>query len=779
MRNLNSELQASTKLISILSESKEQLEKNLLDMDGVFLIINEKFEVLEANKHFEDIYEKSFFRENLFEAIEKEFHEETKIQLKKVIANGGVASFEIRLKNKKLYLFKVSSFDVIRKEEGSILKISGIDITELRDLESQIVDVLRTINLGVIFIDSNNKIMPGYSDYSKIIFEKDELLGLDIHDVLFNAYLNKFNDSEKDTLNSLRDVFGKDEIFFKVISFTLPQKIEIKSEYKDGGKKVLQVTLEPITIDGIVLKYMIIIQDITDISNTKKLTFSDDIYAFSQSIEKTPQDLEDCMRDLDSLVTRIPEQLDENVTDEAKGVLHSIKGLLSMNGLKYMAKLVHDIETFIRPDNYPKFKESLNENHRNFNESVKKLISLNNILSSSQSTNTNSGFASQLSQKISKFPDEVKNSYLLSLNHILSEISLINSTTLKNTVESLVDSNGMRFEILTDLDVILDDCMIEAECFQTLKTSLIHMVNNSYSHGFIAGSEDNKIFINAKDEDEFYTVIYKDSGIGVNISKMREVLIQSGEDAIQVNDLSEQRVAECIFKSGISTKDEVTDISGRGVGLSGVYIDILRIGGELRLDEFKTGCQFTLKVPKMLKREKEEIFVGADILTHVFDLIFSVSEDEKIKVPKGLYHIKDIAMFYKGLKDIKALNPKCLKISKSKHIKNDEDFKQINEILSLNDFSISKLDQDTLVLHLVDQINEKNFGIHRSLFSCDKAVKKAVKKCSDVYGINLEIIGEDQSDQSLVVFNYLNNDIYPSVLRFLENKIYIAKKGSV
>lgn len=779
MRNLNSELQASTKLISILADSKSQLEKNVLEMDGVFVILNEKLEIIESNAHFDAIHDEDCFRKPFFDSIENEYKDECKLQLEKVIQENITADFEVRLRNNRLYLLKVTQFNVTRKEEGIILKVSGVDITDLRDLESQIVDVLRTINLGVIFIDSENKIMPGYSEFSKVMFEKDELLGVDIHEILFDAYLNKFNDSEKETLISLRQVFGKDEIFFKVISFTLPPKFEIASNIKEEGKRILQITLEPITMDGLVVKYMIIAQDVTDITKTKTVTFAEDLYAVAEGFEKTPQDISDCLRDLDSLAARLPSKIDDNASDETKGVLHSIKGLLGMNGLKFMAKLIHDMETYIKPDNYSKFKDSVDENLGLFNNCHQKVNAVYELVSASDNGGASGKVNEKLTKKISSLPEEVKGNYFLNITHVLKEINFVSPVSVIDTVNTLIDNNGMTFETLAELDINVDEVLIEIESFQALKTSLIHMVNNSFAHGFEPGTEENEIKITGKEENGFYTIVYKDNGGGVNVSKMREKLIESGEDANSVNDLSDQRVAECVFKAGISTKDEVSEIAGRGVGLAGVYVDIKRLGGFLTLDEFQDGCQFTLKVPVSLDREKEELVVAADILNHAFDLVFD-QEEEKIKIPKGAYHIKDITMFYQGLKEIKKSFGNNLKVTKMPNNNpENEELKKLNDFFKNNGFTVSMSNENQLTLHLVSLVEGiEEFVLGRSLFSCEDAIQKATKQCADTFGIRLVVNGDRASSNESVVFNYINKNIYPSVLRLIESKLFTQQKGS-
>ena len=74
-------------------------------------------------------------------------------------------------------------------------------------------------------------------------------------------------------------------------------------------------------------------------------------------------------------------------------------------------------------------------------------------------------------------------------------------------------------------------------------------------------------------------ILYSDDGRGLNISK----LVENSPELDSLSD--EKKVAEAIFKSGVSTADEITDISGRGVGMDAVrkFIEIEEGSVEVKL----------------------------------------------------------------------------------------------------------------------------------------------------------------------------------------------------
>ena len=774
MKNSNLEIQASTKIINMLAEGKDQLEANLFNMDGIFAIFNQNNQIIDANKELEDIYPNGVtFRKDIIDAILPEYKEEAKKQIELCMSESETKSFEAKLQNGRLYIISVRPMHTKRNEEGVLLKLNGTDISELRDLESQIVDVLKTINLGVIFVDHNNCIMPGYSDYTHTIFEDHDLVGKNIHELVFARALNNFSKDSSEVIESLKDFANQDEFFFKVISLTMPPKIEIPSSLNDHGSKIIKFTFEPIIEDEKVVKYMIIAQDVTELERSKPVKFSEDMKAIIDSFEKDSQATLDTIRDLTSLIERLPETIDSNATDEVKGVLHSLKGMLGMNEMKYMARLIHDIETYIKPNEYEEKKDLIQYNIIDFSHCYQKIGLLIDTIDDKDTQHNQTLSNSDINDFLAELPAEVRQHPFLAPENFTKDESEINVSTLTDTAQGHIDKNSMTFETLAELDCNIEDVMIMSDSFQAVKTSLIHMINNSFAHGFEYGSDENTIKIESKVFENKLQITYTDNGRGVNIIKMREKLIESGEDEVLISKLSDQEIANGVFKAGISTKDEVTEIAGRGIGLAGVHFDISRLGGSLTLDEFNSGCQFTLCVP-ISDRKPEPSIVAKDVLESAFNLF--LGHNNNLKVSPGLYLIQDTYNFYKGLR---AIQEKCIKnisISPTKLKNSNTD--ALASLFSKNSIAIS-IDEDTATLCLSECLLEfDNHCYPKEIFGDDAALKYAQKQFQEVLGVKLEIVNSS-SQQIAAIFNYdgIKKELTPSLLRLVEQN-YCFKKFS-
>lgn len=151
----------------------------------------------------------------------------------------------------------------------------------------------------------------------------------------------------------------------------------------------------------------------------------------------------------------------------------------------------------------------------------------------------------------------------------------------------------------------LDRTIVEA-----IKDPLTHLVRNSIDHGFESPQErvaqgkhpKGKLLLKAYHEGGHVNISITDDGRGMNPDRIREKAIQKGmitsSEAAQMNDRS---LLNLIFLPGFSTAEEVTNISGRGVGMDVVKNNIEKIGGLIDLySELGEGTTFKIKIPLTL-----------------------------------------------------------------------------------------------------------------------------------------------------------------------------------
>ncbi len=143
-------------------------------------------------------------------------------------------------------------------------------------------------------------------------------------------------------------------------------------------------------------------------------------------------------------------------------------------------------------------------------------------------------------------------------------------------------------------DISLDRTVIEG-----LGGALAHLLRNAVDHGIVSGGT---ITLSAVREKGRARIIVEDSGGGINYERVKEVAVERGVVApADVALMSKEQIAELLFHQNMSTNDSVTDISGRGVGLSAVRWFAEDVGGRVNvvspIPEVGTGTRFVLDLP--------------------------------------------------------------------------------------------------------------------------------------------------------------------------------------
>ncbi len=161
-----------------------------------------------------------------------------------------------------------------------------------------------------------------------------------------------------------------------------------------------------------------------------------------------------------------------------------------------------------------------------------------------------------------------------------------------------------------DLQMIGADTELDRQVLELIKDPLTHMIRNSADHGLeqpekriAAGKQPVGIIkLNAFHEGGHVIIKISDDGAGLNLERIKQKVISGGlVSESEADSLSEQQIANFIFKAGLSTAEQVTSISGRGVGMDVVRSNIEKIGGtvDVRTTPGK-GSVFTIKIPLTL-----------------------------------------------------------------------------------------------------------------------------------------------------------------------------------
>lgn len=161
-----------------------------------------------------------------------------------------------------------------------------------------------------------------------------------------------------------------------------------------------------------------------------------------------------------------------------------------------------------------------------------------------------------------------------------------------------------------DLRMIGEDTDLDKNLVEALADPLVHLVRNSVDHGIEMPDvreangkpRTGVITLAASQEGDHILLKIEDDGAGMDAGKLKEIAISRGVlDEDSAARMSDQEAYNLIFAPGFSTKVEISDISGRGVGMDVVKTRITQLNGSVHIDSAKgKGTRLEIKVPLTL-----------------------------------------------------------------------------------------------------------------------------------------------------------------------------------
>ena len=174
----------------------------------------------------------------------------------------------------------------------------------------------------------------------------------------------------------------------------------------------------------------------------------------------------------------------------------------------------------------------------------------------------------------------------------------------------IVSEYSKIFNKKINLTIKGEDIEVDKSILTQLNDILVHIVRNAIDHGIefieerraLGKSETGNIVIQAGIENEFFRLIVADDGRGINPAMIKEKVVSKGLMSYEeVNNLNENQIMQLIFLPGFSTKDSVSEISGRGVGLDVVKDTIKKLNGRIEVySKINKGTIFKIYLPVSL-----------------------------------------------------------------------------------------------------------------------------------------------------------------------------------
>jgi two-component system, chemotaxis family, sensor kinase CheA len=218
-----------------------------------------------------------------------------------------------------------------------------------------------------------------------------------------------------------------------------------------------------------------------------------------------------------------------------------------------------------------------------------------------------------------------------------------------------------------NFQIVGEDNQIDRRILQEIKDPLIHLVRNCIDHGIELPEErknKNKspkgniqIYISQEKSNQLELII-KDDGKGINEDTIKsKILNEKLINDKRASELTKEELIDHLFQSGFSTKDIITDISGRGLGLAIVKERLEKLGGKIEIvSEINKGTTTKLQLPVALSTFKGVLFeinkrhfaipsINVEKIIRIKDPVIKMIENRKSVVyHENTYPLIDLAL---------------------------------------------------------------------------------------------------------------------------------------
>lgn len=239
-------------------------------------------------------------------------------------------------------------------------------------------------------------------------------------------------------------------------------------------------------------------------------------------------------------------------------------------------------------------------------------------------------------RQLRKLTDELQN--------IAMSIRMVPVSTAFNKMQRIVRDISKKLDKKADLILIGEETEVDKTIIDNLSDPLMHMIRNAMDHAIempderiaVGKNATGQVILSAQNTGGEVVITISDDGRGLCAEKILAKAKANGLLSKDESEYSEKEVFNMIMLPGFSTKENVTEFSGRGVGMDVVKKNIEKVGGIVTVEsKLGVGTNFLIKIPLTLAIiDGMEISVGSSTYTLPINNIkeaFKVSADQLIR----------------------------------------------------------------------------------------------------------------------------------------------------
>ncbi|WP_343586302.1 ATP-binding protein [Herbaspirillum sp.] len=542
---------------------------------------------------------------------------------------------------------------------GMVEKIEEAS-AQVRQKTADMQAMLQNIPQGILTIVDGNKIHPEYSAFLETVFETTDIAGRDLMELVFSG-----TNLGADTLSQIEAIGGAC-IGEDVMNFEFNEHLmvgEVEKTMAGGGKKILDLSWSPIT-DGndTVIRLMLCVRDVTELrqlaaeanEQKRELEMIGEILAVAPA--KFGEFIGSARRFLDEneqIVHQNPEATAFAIAKLFRN-MHTIKGNGRTYGLLHLANVVHEAEQHYDDLRHPETGAVWSQEHlllqlAQVRETIDRYARINDVTlgrgASAEPADAGAGYERHVMTVDRKHIQEslhrletVNTANLHEMvavrNEVRRTLRLLGTESVQDVLAPVtVSLPALAADLGKAAPVVeIEDNGYVVHSFASplLQNVFMHLIRNAMDHGLEGAAERvakgkpeaGTIKLEMGVMDNMFQMALSDDGRGLALERVRQIAVEKNLIGIH-QAMTDAELARLIMQPGFSTRSEVTEVSGRGVGMDAVLDFVTREHGkiEIRFTDADEGAayrafQIIVMLPENVAVEVDGIDVPYPVAGH-------------------------------------------------------------------------------------------------------------------------------------------------------------------
>ncbi len=467
---------------------------------------------------------------------------------------------------------------------------------KLREANNFITAMINSLDQGLFVFDKTKKCLDIFTNACEKIFNKNPK-GLEVPKLL------SLNTKEIEAFEKWNNVIFSNLMPFEAAKNLGPKNV-VTSSYGKNDFQFISLDYYPMVDEDEKLENVVVVatDKTTEVEAEERFKEKDAYVSMILNIIKNKKAFYDFLDEMEEMLTNLSNfDKHEDLSNIAMIAFHSMNGGFANYSISHLVKVARNSETQIKSfiGNRKELENLLKSLIANFRKERDQLLREIEV---------------QLGNTKNKVEIEVKDltAFKEGISKGENPNELFNNYFVNSRIENifkpyadLIKQIGKKInKPMMPMLIIGGDIRVNTDKIKEFSSALVHLIRNCMDHGIESTDkrlqsgkpEEGSISITCeKIENDFLRIVVKDDGDGIRIDKIRSVL---DKKEIDHSNLSDKEVMMYIFKPDFSTAEKLTELSGRGVGMSAIDQAIKNLGGRLDLESTPgKGSKFIFDLP--------------------------------------------------------------------------------------------------------------------------------------------------------------------------------------